>query len=386
MKFFKKYDYMILPAIIAGLLLNPFSISALTSKYKAIYIEATTGMILNGVTINNWEDAGGFKLRISADDTTDGFLIEKLLGSSTITLTETNPGSNETYVASVTALSIGTTELTNDEVTLAKMASGTADLAYVTDGSGDPALEKLDLDVMQPKSQGEILIYGGSGIPEVLAGAAQGRVLTTNGVTSKPSWDVSHGQQIFTGSGTWTRPDGVVTVRVFCIGGGGGSGASATTNAGGGSGGGGGEYVEGVVTVSGNITVTIGGGGAGASSGSGLAGSPGGNSSFGSLIVANGGTGGIGGIPGAGGAGGTGGTISGSLPLVLENGVSGGAGSSTNTGGDGGWAGNAGAQQTGPFNDADGQAGTLVGDGGAGPDTPDRAGTSGFKGMCSVTW
>lgn len=95
--------------------------------------------------------------------------------------------------------------------------------------------------------------------------------------------------QIFTSSGTFTVPGGVTSVRVLCVGGGGG-GASGH------QGGGGSGYVSAntvSVTPGQTITVTVGQGGTGAqqvvSTNTIIGITPGGASSFGSLVTANGG-------------------------------------------------------------------------------------------------
>lgn len=95
--------------------------------------------------------------------------------------------------------------------------------------------------------------------------------------------------QIFTSSGTFTVPGGVTSVRVLCVGGGGGGGSGH-------QGGGGSGYVSTgtvAVTPGQNFTVTVGQGGTGAQrvvSTNNLVGiTPGGASSFGSAVTANGG-------------------------------------------------------------------------------------------------
>ena len=127
--------------------------------------------------------------------------------------------------------------------------------------------------------------------------------------------------QVFTSSGTWTRPTGCRYVRVRLTGGGGGGGgataaASQCCAASGGSSGGYGEGFFDVTSTS-SVTITIGAGGAGGAAANGTGGN-GGTTSFGALLSANGGTGGSGMASGtavayvtasAAAAGGTGGSI-----------------------------------------------------------------------------
>jgi polygalacturonase len=140
----------------------------------------------------------------------------------------------------------------------------------------------------------------------------------------------------------WTVPPGVTSVQVQLWGGGGGGGGQLFTSSGSGGagGGGGGGYTTATITVTpGNtISFTVGAGGTG---GEGKNPGPsnggnGGNSTFGSVTAANGGTGGgeatvpgSGGIAGPGGLGGT------------YNSGSGAAGSGNHSGGGGGSAGTA---------------------------------------------
>jgi hypothetical protein len=111
--------------------------------------------------------------------------------------------------------------------------------------------------------------------------------------------------QEFTADGTWTKPSGATKVMVmaFGAGGGGGSGrADAGASCGGGKGGSSGSYIEVWLTasdLSDTEAVTIGaGGGGGASVGAtnnGLNGNAGGDTIFGSHVLARGGDGGVGG-------------------------------------------------------------------------------------------
>jgi hypothetical protein len=107
----------------------------------------------------------------------------------------------------------------------------------------------------------------------------------------------------FTSSGTFSKATypWLRAIRVKCQGAGGGGGGVATTGASQvafGGGGGGGVYAESFITdiagLDASITVTRGAGGAGGAAGN-NAGSAGGNSSFGSLVVGDGGLAGGGG-------------------------------------------------------------------------------------------
>ncbi|HAI2336796.1 TPA: hypothetical protein HI105_003986, partial [Escherichia coli] len=115
------------------------------------------------------------------------------------------------------------------------------------------------------------------------------------------------GLSTFTASGSWTCPEGVTTVYIDACGGGGGGAYSSPGATGGGGGGGAAAVIGASISVTPGVTytVTIGGPGAAGTSSS-VNGVAGGATSFGSLLVLNGGGGGLS-SAGAGVGGGTGG-------------------------------------------------------------------------------
>jgi hypothetical protein len=168
------------------------------------------------------------------------------------------------------------------------------------------------------------------------------------------------------GTQNWIVPSGVYRVRVEAWGGGGSGGASVDPASGGyaAGGGGGGGYCQAIVDVTPGavIPVTVGAGAATAANTT--PGTAGGDSRFGTLVVAKGGRGGGRGPAGtagnAGGPGGFGCTASGAAGSS--------AGGTTNVGGQGGTAGgpSGGTGGAGGVASSSGTAGTAPGGGGGG--------------------
>lgn len=167
----------------------------------------------------------------------------------------------------------------------ALLTAGTKGQALTTGGaSANPTYEGMT-------TQGDVEYHNGTNRTRLAAGTS-GYLFKTQGSGANPTWTAPVGlftnMQVFTSTNTWTRPTGVNTVWVKVWGAGGGGRGSGSAESGGG--GGSGAYAEGIVTVTGNVTVTVGSGGAGGAVSTN--GSAGGQSSFGTDVVAGGGGGG----------------------------------------------------------------------------------------------
>ena len=231
-----------------------------------------------------------------------------------------------------------------------------------------------------------------------------GQILTSNGAAALPTFQTPTGVglvsfQIFTTgtAATYTKPAGVVSILVECIGAGGGGGgvdsvAAQISCAGGGAGGG---YCQlWIVTAAATYTYTVGALGAGGAAGN-NAGTAGTNTTFSTLTAGGGGGGGGSGgsaVAAMQGAGGTPGTTSGGD--VNISGGKGGQGGGLTTYAKSGYGGasrfGTGGRETTIVSSTSvvGEAALNYGGGGGGAvainDTTDRAGGAGTGGLIIV--
>ena len=180
--------------------------------------------IPSGATITNNGTATGFgsadteKVKVSANDTTAGFLNGKLVAGTNISLTEGSDGGNETLTAALS----GTITPSDNTVTLAKMAPGTDGNIISYDASGNPVAVATGND-------GQVLTSAGAGAPPVFETLPVGGITatshwkpsaTTSGAyTNITSWtqDVSMGASMSHSSGVFTFPStGFWLITWFC--------------------------------------------------------------------------------------------------------------------------------------------------------------------------
>ena len=173
----------------------------------------------------------------------------------------------------------------------------------------EPAVNTLAIITTQTErmridSSGNVLIGRtnstvGQGVKLDVNGAINASALLINGSALVSGGN--YAMQVYTSSGTWTKPAGLKAIKVTVIGGGGASSNTSGTAPGGGAGGAAISYIN-SPSIPGPVSVTVGGGGI-TTNPAALSGN---TSSFGAFCSATGGSTGRTGSPSSGAAGGTG--------------------------------------------------------------------------------
>jgi hypothetical protein len=201
------------------------------------------------------------------------------------------------------------TSTLNTDVIQSKSTDG--DLTIQGSGTGVPNLEAgfkvggtagVPVSALRAGTDGELITWAADATATTVAVGTATHVLTSNGAGSAPTFQAAAGGgglksvQVFTSSGTWTKPTDIGSVRVQLV-----AGGAAGNHSG--YGGGAGGYSEKFIDVSSisSVTVTVAAAVAGNTAGN--------SSSFGTHLSATGGfKGGAGAFGGLGGVG-TGGDI-----------------------------------------------------------------------------
>jgi len=219
---------------------------------------------------------------------------------------------------SIVAANIAASTITAAKLTVSQLSAITADLGAITAGSIVLPSGGFIRSGQTAYNTGTGFYLGNdSGTPRFSIGSSSGNRITWDGTTLTIVGNQIN-IQIFTSTGTWTKPTSAQSVDVVLVGAGAGGGSGAnncTAGFGGGSGGGGGgrsNITFPASVLSSTHPVTVGTGGAGGAlvnsvGGSGNGGTAGGDTKFDTRLIARGGAAGARGEQGSNPAGGAGG-------------------------------------------------------------------------------
>ena len=253
---------------------------------EGTYYATAAGYTINRVMISN--GAGTLTVHSSTTDTELGYLtgvtsaIQTQLNGKQATIT----GAATSIVSSNLALSKA---LASDAT--GKVAVATTTLAELNFLSGVTSSVQTQLGTKAPTVSPTLT--GTPLAPTATGGTNTTQIATTAFVQGAVSGLAgNYTMQVFTASGTYTKPAGISAIEITCVGGGGGGRATINDSLGptlGGCGGGAAIKRVAAASVGSTVSVTIGSGGAGGHTNNGPGGT-GGTSSFGAHCSATGGT------------------------------------------------------------------------------------------------
>jgi hypothetical protein len=217
------------------------------------------------------------KIKTDQVETLDGTGNITLNNSVTMAANQTLPAPSLTgtlpAISGVNLTALNATNLGSGTIPTARLGSGTANTTVFLRGDGSwqvaGSTSASDLSsgtLPMARLSGTLPALAATNLTAIPAANITGTLPAISGasLTSLPTQGfVSH--QTFTSSGTWTRPSGITTIKVYVCGGGGGGGSgnsgSWTSWTSGGAGGGGTAVKVIDVTSISSVTVTIGAGG-----------------------------------------------------------------------------------------------------------------------------
>ncbi len=299
------------PWVYTAIELNPVGATVLDHKVLVDSADTTPGFLMDkiaagaGIILSILNIGGNEQLRITSTGGSGGGGLSKL--QQTFLFSDFTPSGSDsvaTFTASMPAdaVPVGVIYEVNTAFDAAAAAFVTSDVSNI---GAQIAVDVLGVQTAVHSGPNDTFDFTANPNPTVVI---NNNSLTQGSVTVTILYSTGAGQnQVFTTSGTWTKPQGISTVEVIVIGAGGGAGSGGSSDlldatVGGGTAGGGGS-VSTIILQASDVgateSVTVGVGGIGGASvgttNDGNDGNDGSDSSFGTWVKAFGGKAGTGG-------------------------------------------------------------------------------------------